>query len=187
MKQAKLLALMISLIIICGCSKSEKYEEQFTTWRNGCISTANHEIKAEVSATDKDKVCDYTILYNSSLDGETVKVLAPELITQIGAEIKEGETRLTYDGAVLDTGSALTGRLSPLMALPTFMSVIKDGHAGNSWNEESNGTEMLVTELEMPDGMIMTLWQNSGDFTPVHAELRSDNTVEVKINITQFK
>ncbi len=186
MRQAKLLALMITLIIMCGCSKSTKYEEQFSTWRNGCIGTANHEIKAEVSASDKEKVCEYTLLYNSSLDGETVKVLAPELIAQIGAEIKEGETRLTYDGAVLDTGSALTGKLSPLMALPTFMSVIKDGHWGNSWTEDNDGTQMLVSELEMSDGMIMTLWQNNSDMTPVHAELRSGDTVEIKINITQF-
>ena len=187
MKQAKLLALMITLTILCGCSKSAKCGEQFSTWRQNCISTANHEIKAEVSASDKEKVCEYTLLYSSSLDGETVKVLAPELIAQIGAEIKEGETRLTYDGTVLDTGSALTGNLSPLMALPTFMSVIKDGHAENSWNEENDGTKMLVTELEIPDGMIMTLWQNSSDFSPVYAELRSNDSVEIKINITQFK
>lgn len=178
---------MITLIIMCGCSKSAKCEEQFTAWRDGCISTANHEIKAEVSASDKDKVCEYTLLYNSSLDGETVKVLAPELIAQIGAKIKEGETRLTYDGAVLDTGSALTGKLSPLMALPTFMLIIKDGHLENSWTEENNGKAMLVSELEMPDGMIMTLWQNSGDLVPVYAELRSADTVEIKVNITQFK
>ena len=187
MKQAKMLALMIALIILCGCSKSAKCEEQFTTWRNGCISTANHEIKAEVSASDKDKVVSYTLLYNSSLDGETVKVLEPQLIAQIGAEIKEGETRLSYDGALLDTGSALTGKLSPLMALPTFMSVIKDGHLENSWNEENDGKTMLVSELQMPDGMILTLWQNSDDLIPVHAELRSGDAVEIKVNITQFK
>lgn len=186
MKQAKLLALMITLTIMCGCSKSAKCEEQFSSWRQSCIGTANHEIKAVVSASDKEKVCEYTISYNSSLDGETVKVLAPELIAQIGAQIKEGETRLTYEGAVLETGSALTGKLSPLMALPTFMAIIKDGHAENSWNEENEGTEMLVTELEMPDGMIMTLWQNSSDYTPVYAEIRSGNSVEIKISITEF-
>ena len=67
------------------------------------------------------------------------------------------------------------------------MKIIKDGHLENSWTEDNKGTEMLVSELEMPDGAHMTFWQRSSDMTPVYAEMRSGDAVQIKITITEFK
>lgn len=186
MKQAKLLALMITLMILCGCSKSAQNEAAFLAWRQNYLSTGQHEIEAVVTASDDEKVCEYTLLYNIGEEGETVEVLAPELIAKIKAHIEDKETRLSYDGAVLETGSTLSENLSPLMALPKFMGIIKEGHVENCWREKKDDTEYFVTELEMPDGMIMTLWQESGDMTPAYADVRSHDRVEVKIIITRF-
>lgn len=185
MKQAKLLALTISLIILCGCSKSEKYEEMFTTWRGGYSSIAEHSLEAVVTASDEDKINEYTLLYTQNAEGETVEVISPELIAHITARIEQDETRLSYDGVMLDTGSTLSENLSPLMALPSFMDIIAEGHPENSWREKKDDTELLVTELEMPDGTIMTLWQSYSDMKPVYADIRSGDRVELKINFTK--
>jgi len=64
MKQAKLLALMITLMILCGCSKSAQNEAAFLAWRQNYLSTGQHEIEAVVTASDDEKVCEYTLLYN---------------------------------------------------------------------------------------------------------------------------
>ena len=185
MKQAKLLALTICLMILCGCSKSEKYEEMYTTWRDNYLSLSEHSIEAVVTALDDDKVCEYTLLYSLNSEGETVKVLAPQMIANITAHIEKDGTRLSYDGAMLETGSTLSENLSPLMALPTFMDIIKDGHPENWWRETKDDTQLLVTELEMPDGTIMTLWQNSSDMSPVYADVKSGDRVEIKMNFTK--
>ena len=87
---------------------------------------------------------------------------------------------------MLETGDTLSENLSPLMALPTFMVIIKQGHVENAWREKVDETEMLVTELEMPDGSIMTLWQNYSDSSPVCADLRSGDRVELKIQFTKI-
>lgn len=187
MRQAVLLALTITLTMLSGCAGSAKCEAKYTEWKSSFLSTESHEIKADVSASDSEKVCDYTLLYNYSADGETVEVLAPEQIAKVKAEIKSGEAHLCYDGTLLDTGSALTGKLSPLMSLPTFMEAIKDGHVENSWTETSGGKNMLVTELELPDDTVMTLWQDSGDMSPIYADMRSGDTVQLKITISEFK
>ena len=186
MKQAKLLALTICLIVLCGCSKSEKYEGMYTSWRDNYISITEHSIEAVVKTSDDEKVCEYALLYTLGADGETVTVISPELIADITAHIDGDETRLSYDGAMLETGSTLSENLSPLMALPTFMDIIKEGHVENAWREKMDDTEMLVTELEMPDGAIMTLWQNYSDMNPVCAELRSGERVELKIQFTKI-
>ena len=186
MKQARLLALTICLFVLCGCSKSEKYEEMYTSWRDNYISVTGHSIEATVKASDDDKVCEYELLYTQNADGETVKVISPELIADITAHIDGDNTRLSYDGAMLETGDTLSENLSPLMALPTFMVIIKQGHVENAWREKVDETEMLVTELEMPDGSIMTLWQNYSDSSPVCADLRSGDRVELKIQFTKI-
>ena len=87
---------------------------------------------------------------------------------------------------MLDTGSALSENLSPLMALPTLMKVIKEGHVENTWSETENKAALTVTELEMPDGTIMTLWQRSSDMTPQHVDVRSGERVEINIDIKKF-
>ena len=85
MKQAKLLALTITLIILCGCSKNSQYEGEFSAWRQNCLGIDKHEIEAVVTASDNEKVCEYTLLYNKEGEAETVEVLAPELIADIKA------------------------------------------------------------------------------------------------------
>ncbi|MEA4893771.1 MAG: hypothetical protein VB064_00745 [Oscillospiraceae bacterium] len=187
MKQACLLALTICLTILCGCSKSAKCEEKFTGWKTVCLAASGHSIEAEVTASDDDKVCEYTLLYTQNAEGETVRVIAPELIADITARISDKEVSLSYDGAILDTGSALKENLSPLMALPTLMKVIEEGHLENSWSETKDGTELNVTELEMPDGTEITLWQSGQDMTPVYADVTSSGKVRVKIEITKFE
>ena len=186
MKQAKLLALTITLIILCGCSKTAQYEEIYSTWRQSVLSLDKHEIEAVVTAADDEKVCEYTLLYSKSHEGETVEVLAPELIAKIKANIEEDETRLSYDGAILETGSTLSENLSPLMALPSLMDIIEEGHPENIWREKQDDTEYFAVDLEMPDGMIMTLWLNSSDLKPAYADIRSKERVEIKINFKKF-
>ncbi len=186
MKRAVLAALMISLTILCGCSKTAKCEEKYNDWKTAYLAGGEHQIEAIVTASDNDKVCEYTLLYTINAEGETVEVLSPKLIANINAKIGEKDVSLNYDGAMLDTGTALPNKLSPLMALPTLMKVIKDGHPENSWSEKDSGTELTVTELEMPDGTKMTLWQRSSDMTPVHADVRSGDRVEIKIDIKKF-
>jgi len=186
MKQAKMLALTISLIIMCGCSKSAKYEGKYTDWRTGWLALTEHQIEAAVTSSDDEKICEYTLLFTQDATDETVEVLAPELIASIKAHIREDGVKLDFDGAMLETGSSLPENLSPLMALPFFMDIITEGHLENAWHETSDGTELVVSELEMPDGTIMTLWQRSSDMTPVHADIRSGDKVEIKIDIIKF-
>ena len=186
MKQAVLLALMISLTIMCGCSKSARYEEKYNGWKENWLKSAEHSIEGVVTASDDEKVNEYTLLYKQNAEGETVEVLSPELIADVKAQVLEDNVALSYDGAILDTGSALTGKLSPLMALPALAEALKEGHPENSWSEKKDGTELVVTELEMPDGTLTTLWQRSSDMMPVYADVTSGDKVRIKIEITKF-
>ena len=182
-----MLALTMCLLIMYGCSGSVKYEEKYQNWRENYLSLTEHEITAAVKSSDDEKVCDYTLRYLLSSESETVEVLAPETIARIKASIEPDSVRLDYDGVMLETGSSLAKELSPLMALPIFNDVIHDGYLENSWRETEDGTELVVTELEMPDGTRMTLWLTNADMKPVYADIRSGDKIQIKINITEYE
>lgn len=187
MKQAALLALTISLILISGCGSAAKYEEAYTSWRAEVLGRETHAIEAVVTASDEETVCEYTLSYTLDAERETIEVLAPELIAKIRAQVEKDESvRLSYDGVILDTGSALAEELSPLMALPTFMDILREGHVERVWRETEDDTQLIVTDLEMPDGRRLTLWQRAADMVPAYAELRSENRVEIKMHFTKF-
>lgn len=187
MKQAALLALTISLVLIGGCKSPVKYEEVYTSWRAEMLSRETHAIEAVVTASDEETACTYTLSYVLNAERETVEVLAPELIAKIKAQVeKDDSVRLSYDGAILDTGSALAEELSPLMALPAFMDFLRQGHIERSWRESEDDMQLIVTDLEMPDGRRLTLWQQASDMTPVYAEMRSENRVEIKLRFSKF-
>lgn len=182
-----MLALTICLFILCGCSKSVKYEEMYTDWRDAFLATNEHSIQAVVTAQDEKKAGEFTLLYTLNAEGETVEVLAPEMIAKVKARLEDGKTDLSYDGVILETGSSLSEQLSPLMSLATFMDILAGGHPENSWQEKKDGSVLLVTELEMPDGTILTLWQNQSNMSPVYADIRSADSVEIKIKFTKVE
>ncbi len=185
-KQAALLALTITLGLLCGCKSTTQNATAFSSWRQSCLSAETHKIEAEVTASDEENAINYTLSYVKTAEEETIEVLSPELIATVKAHLKAGASSLEYDGAVLDTGSALSEILSPMMALPTFMDIIEQGHTETVWQEKKDGTSYLVTELEMPDGIMMTLWLCGEPLTPAYAEIRSADKVEVTIKLNQY-
>lgn len=182
-----MLALMISLVFLAGCSHSARYEEDFKLWREGFLATDEHEITADVTYNSSDdRVCEYTLSYTSSEEGENIEVLKPELITGITAHIEDDESELVFDGAVLETGSGVVAGLSPMTSIPVFMDFIREGHVENLHSEQMEDVSVLVTELELQDGKKMTLWQAGTEMEPIFAAIRVDDFVVLKMNISQI-
>jgi hypothetical protein len=187
MKQAKLLALTISLVLLCACSRGAKYGEVFQNWRAGFLVQETYEIEAVVTAVGAETVCDYSLLFTEADGVQAIEVLAPELIARVRAQIEDGETSLRFDGAILETGTALTEGFSPLMSLPILMEALREGHHEASWRESGEGGELLVvTELELKDGTILSLWQEGAELRPIYADLRRTEKTELKLTFTKF-
>lgn len=186
-RQAGLLALMTALFLLAGCGQSPaQLEENFAAWKDAFSAQAEHDITADITGHIDDRESEYTLFYHCGEDGETVQVIAPELIADITAHIEKEETRLSFDGIMLETGAGIGQKLSPLTALPVFMDFIREGHVESVWTEKAGETEFLTTELELPDSSKMTLWQNEKDMSPLYAAIRTGSSVEIKIKITDI-
>ena len=185
-RRAVLLALTMTLLLLCGCGGAGGEERKaFDLWRQGYAAGQTHGIEAVVTASDDARAVEYTLRYSLSGDGETVEVLAPGSLAKIKAAVRDDGARLEYDGVALDTGTALAGRLSPLLSLPTLSRLLQSGHVSSVWTEKRDGESYRVTELENGAGTTARLWQR-GDGTPVWAELRGGERAALKINLTKF-
>ncbi|MGI5978573.1 MAG: hypothetical protein ACOX66_03630 [Oscillospiraceae bacterium] len=180
-----MLALTMAFGLLTGCGGKAEEKTAFESWRQSYAAAETHEMQAVITASDDTRACEYTLHYTQDSEGETVEVLSPETVAKVKATVKDDGARLEYDGVALDTGTTLEGRLSPVMALPTLSRFLKDGHIENLWTEKRDGESFQVTELENNDGARLRFWQ-AADGTPVYAELRSGERVEIKMNLTKF-
>ena len=176
----------MTLFLLCGCGGSRGEERKaFETWRQSYAAADTHGIEAVVTASDDTRAVEYKLRYSLDPNAETIEVLAPESLAKIKATVRDDGARLEYDGVVLDTGTALEGKSSPLMSLPTLARILKSGHVTSVWTEKKDGETYRVAELENGAGTTARLWQQS-DGTPVYAELRGGERVEIKMNVTKF-
>lgn len=176
-----MLALMISLFILPGCSQREQLEKEFSAWRTAFLERPSHTITAEITSTMDDGHTEYELRYYRDSEQEAIRVLSPALIADVTARIEDDGSYLSFDGIMLETGTGISETLSPLTALPIFMDFLESGYIKDVWSEREGDYDLAVTELELPDGSRLTLWQDKTDMTPLYAAIRSGSTVEIRI------
>lgn len=180
-------ALMISLAVLLGCGSGAANKQSFESWRGGFAESSEHEITAYVVYLGGDEHNEFKLKYTASGDGAAVEVLEPELIAGVKARVGDRASELEYEGIILDTGGDAAGLLSPMTALPKTVEALKEGHVEGVWFErDEDGNDLFVTELQMPDGLMVTLWQKYDTMSPVFAALRQGESVELKISFLDF-
>lgn len=176
-----------TILLLSGCGGTERDREKFLQWREDFVNREEISINANLTVSGGGRFSEYKLQYNKTTEGETVEVLEPKLIANVRASRRDGATWLSFEGVVLETGAIAEERkLSPMMALPTFVDSIKRGHLEQTWREKLNDETHLVSDLEMPDGTILTLWQRKDDMMPVYGAFRSGASVVLRIKINEI-
>ena len=182
MRQALSLALTISLVLMTGCKSRAQQEEHFTSWREQFLLSEEIQLTAEITASEEESTSRYKLHYEKTGDTESVEIIEPELISKVKAYMKDGKTELSYDGAILETGSVVGERLSPMTALPVFVEFLEEGYLKGAWIEKTDGENTLVAELELADGSRMLLWIDEASGEAVAASIRSGEVAELMID-----
>lgn len=153
---------------------------------DGCAGTM------DITADYGQRVYDYTVEFSSSKkDGMTMVLTAPENVAGITAVIAEGQTSLEFDGVQLETGPLNEDGLSPLDALPVFLTAMQSGYIAETNSEMLNETETLRIccrdpEKEAGQGMETVLWFDKEQRTLLQGELRSDGTAVIQCRFSAF-
>ena len=185
MKQKLFPVLMISLALLCGCSKEEPTEERFIEFREAmqdCYLVLDAEIKADYG----EYVEEYTIASRETTEGTDLEVLEPEAVRGICATMDGEELSLAYEGVILDVGSLTSIGVTPLSGLPVLANALRKGHVERCWTETHGDREALAVSLCVEESTVVTVWLDHGDLTPYSAELAESGQTVLFYTITNW-
>ena len=176
----KMLPLMISLVLLCGCADTG--EESFDQFARSVAESDSVCFSADVRAEYSDKTAEFTLRYAQSADSAEVEISEPETVAGIKARVTGDALSLEYDGAILDIGSFGDTELSPMSALPLLVRSMTDAHIDITWRED----DMIAARLVPSDDMLVTLWL-SNELVPLNAEISYKEQTVIFIEINNWE
>ena len=108
-----ILPLMISLVILCGCS--DNGEESFLKFMQQVYTADQVSFNAVVRAEYSDKTAAFKLGYLQDENGAVVEILEPELVAGIKARVSKDSTQLEYENVILDIGTLFYSRFHELI------------------------------------------------------------------------
>ena len=172
----KLLPLMISLVLLCGCADTG--EESFDQFARSVAESDSVCFSAEYS----DKTAEFTLRYVQRPESAEVEITEPETVAGTKARVTGDALSLEYDGAILDIGSFGDTELSPMSALPLLVRSMTDAHIDITWRED----DMIAARLVPSDDMLVTLWLSS-ELVPLNAEISYKEQTVIFIEINDWE
>ena len=186
---------MISLLLLCllrGCTGADSNNDLTLELRSDFLSREGCSGVMELTADYGQRVYAYTVEFDGTVkDGMTLVITAPEEVAGITANIREGQTYLEYDGVRLETGPVNEEGLSPLDALPTFLSAMESGYIAETGSEMMGETEVLRIccrdpETDPGQGLETVLWFDKAQKTLLRGEVRSDGFTVIQCEFSAF-
>lgn len=180
MKRLSICLLLIAALLLTGCGGDEKQRAEQLSQQ--LLSAQRVTFTAQVQAEYEDKTAQFKLGFSYENACCTVEVLEPELIAGIKAHIKDGESRLEYDGAVLDIGALNARGLCPMSALPLLFEAMRSAYTELAWYED----ETLCIRLVPDDDYTVTLRLDADALTPESAEIVYRERVVVYAKISDW-
>lgn len=165
MKRTGICLLLALTLLLTGCGGGEKQlASEFAQQLQAAESVA---FTAQLKAEYEDKTANFKLKFSYEDSCCTVEVLEPELIAGIRAHIKDGESSLEYDGAVLDIGALDARGLCPMSALPLVFEAMRCAYTELAWLED----DVLCLRLVPDDEYTVTLRIDKGTLAPAYVEI----------------
>lgn len=185
MRRVWLPALMISLVLLCGCAGGEGWEERFSQARQELSEASELSFTAELTADMGDTVFSCTLACVKDGEGTEMTVLSPDLAQGVVVRSDDSGEKLSYDGLELCVGE--TGGVTPVGAVPVLTGALLDGFAEDFYAETYEGTSALVARIYVGEDTHALIWLEEETLTPLYAELVQDGTAAVRCRFSDFQ
>ena len=135
---------LVLFLCLSGCQGSVQENNLALALRADFLAMDGCSGTMDITADYGERVYAYTVSFSSTQEtGMTMVITAPQEVAGITATIAEGQTYLTFDGVQLETGPLNEEGLSPLDALPTFLTAMQSGYMAETGSELLGETETL--------------------------------------------
>jgi outer membrane lipoprotein-sorting protein len=186
MRRTGLFALMITLLLLTGCSAGEGWEARFEDWRTGLADAPLVSFTADITANTGEETLRYSASLTRKEGISEVEILSPDILAGVKLRSGDGGVTLEYDGASLELGSCTKEGLSPAGAMPAVMDALCAGRVTECGREREGDRRFLRVTLASSDEGELTVWIEEGTGLPVGAELASGGRVAIRCEIRDW-
>ena len=170
---------LVLFLCLSGCQGSVQENNLALALRADFLAMDGCSGTMDITADYGERVYEYTVSFSSTQEAG------------ITATIAEGQTYLTFDGVQLETGPLNEEGLSPLDALPAFLTAMQSGYMAETGSELLGETETLriccrEPEREPGQGIETILWFDQATKNLLQGELRSEGTTVVRCVFSSF-
>ena len=188
-RRSLLLLILTGTLLLTGCagggsSAKSKLQAAQSVYRtmSGCTA------QAEITADYGQRVYGYTVDLTVKGGSGVMTVKEPENLAGTVLTWSDGETKLAFDGAELDTGALSDSGLSPADAMPAILTACQGGEIVDCCMEEQEGQEALhgTLDLDGDQGGQIQCWFRPENYGLLRAELSQDGVTVVTMRFSDF-
>ena len=190
---AVMCVLMMTLLLsACGGAGGESGpQEQALTIRGEYLEAAVCTARLNVTADYGQRVYTYSVDVTVAGEDTVLTVAAPEEVAGVTARLSGADSRLEYDGTVLETGPLDGEGLTPLGAVPALLESARSGFMDSCTTQllgERDTLRVACRDPEVPagQGRETTLWFDSQTHALVRGEIAVDGYRVILCEFEQF-
>ena len=183
----KMSALMISLVLLCGCAAADRDRDRVETLRERVSGAERVSFRAVLAADDGETRERYELLCTRSGEETELRLLYPELIGSVTARLSDNGTVLRYDDLSFETGALDAEGLRPIAAPDLILSALKTGVVSQLRRESLDGKETLAFRVLSIQGCFVDVWIDAASLVPYRAEILSGDRAAICCDVFEWK
>ncbi len=181
----RILAILTTLLMLCGCSQSDSRMDQALSMRDAILSGNGCQFGVTITADYQDVYYVFAMDCHVDSTGKlTFEVKEPETICGITGIISAEEGKLTFDDKVLIFATMAEGYITPVSAPWLFINALRGGFI-KGCAQEDNGILITIDDSYMDEAIQLNI--RTVDDVPVFTEIIWKNRRVVTMNVETFR
>lgn len=177
---------LCAALLLAGCAARESGDRAEAVQRKyagmeGCTA------RVTVAVAREDETLRYTLDVARDAEATRLTVVEPEALAGIGVTVSGDDLRLSYDGIVLDAGSA-DPDVSAVNAVDVVLRAVASGALTERGTERLDDGEALRLGFEterLGKTLGVAVWFDGTD-APLRAEIEDDGEILAELRFTDF-
>ena len=182
----KLAALMLTFLMLTGCSKTKDMLDKAMTLRVDLLACESYSFDAVITADYGDEVNTFGMHCQGDNDGNLeFTVTEPETIAGITGSISQGEGKLTFDDQAVAFPLLADGQVTPISGPWILMKTLMGGYL-TACNEEEGLLHLMINDSYADDALELEIWLDEA-IHPIRAEIGYEGRRIVTMEIENFQ
>lgn len=182
----KLLAALLALVILTGCTGKRDEMDRVMTLRATLLACEMCTFDSKITADYGDAVQTFSLRCEGRSDGTLgFEVLEPETISGITGRFAAGKGELTFDDVALAFPLLADGQVTPVSAPWILLKTLLGGYL-TACSMEEDLLRVTINDSYEEDALQLEVWLDSED-RPVQAEIVYDGRRIITMEVGSFQ